>query len=356
MADTGESCEVELCKGCSKNVSINGSKCVKCVNCGSYYHSSCSQRIKGVTVDNAQKNLILCCSGTGGGSVPTPEPVSSVGEVHKVENLYLKSLLREKEERIVDLLKVNKLLEYKISKLEEQLDFGLSVQVNKKGNNDKRVVNQGKLPLDVDKKKIQKNIEIDREGKQIMQDVNKQIIANKQLEVMNELINLEAPVSPDPQQNVSEFKLVTRKHRKRDTGVVQRVSDDDLRRKPVKITIGTGVTNTECSFKARPRKMWLYVGRVDESAGKEHVEQYIKEKCNIVDSRELDVEPLNTVGRSAAFKVGIDPKYFETVKECDFWPSGILVRRFKFQAKRLDRQSSGNFLDRNFAGPENQMP
>lgn len=100
--------------------------------------------------------------------------------------------------------------------------------------------------------------------------------------------------------------------------------------------------------------MWLFIGKVNEGVEKQAVVQYIQSKCSITNSEELIVNELVTKGKSLAFKVGIDKRYYDQLTTGDFWPQGILVRRYNFWSDRrpntsdnLQSEVSGGFLDSN---------
>lgn len=91
--------------------------------------------------------------------------------------------------------------------------------------------------------------------------------------------------------------------------------------------------------------MWLFIGRAVESVVEADVATYIKNKCTIADDDLLVVKPLSSTAKSRSFQVGIDPKYYSALIQGEFWPAGIVVRRFNFRAG-LGR----NFLGKNHAG------
>lgn len=93
-------------------------------------------------------------------------------------------------------------------------------------------------------------------------------------------------------------------------------------------------------FKARPSKMWLYVGKADESVEETHVTDYIKKKCSITEDDHVIVKKLPLLGRSRAFQVGIEPTFYDMLNNADFWPSGVIIRRFNFRFGRNSSQEN----------------
>lgn len=93
--------------------------------------------------------------------------------------------------------------------------------------------------------------------------------------------------------------------------------------------MGRGTAIDPGGFASEPRKMWLYVGKAGSRTDREMLERYVKDKLGLGDD-ELTVEALRTVGISKSYKVGVDSRYYDQVNKPEFWPQGILFRRFKF--------------------------
>lgn len=110
----------------------------------------------------------------------------------------------------------------------------------------------------------------------------------------------------------------------------------------VSVTKGTAPTDAGDLFKARPSKIWLYVGRAEQTVTEAEVTDYIVKKCSVTDKSEVEVKKLDFIGRSSAFQVGVDTKYQDSVNNPEFWPAGIIVRRFKFPARKP--RQTGAFL------------
>lgn len=82
-------------------------------------------------------------------------------------------------------------------------------------------------------------------------------------------------------------------------------------------------------FVSEPRKMWLYVGRAGSRTDVSLVREYIENKLGIKGDQ-LVVEALQTAGVTKSYKIGVDHLYYDQVNKSDFWPEGILFRRFRF--------------------------
>lgn len=332
MADK-EVLVVNPCGYCSKNVDFKSPKCVKCVNCEAFYHMSCSQRVKNVKTVENQPNSIVCCSVEQGPKELTPTGNScSMASYHQMENQYLKALIAEKDARILELITLNKLLQEKYedqNKVAGQTLASTKQRNHKKLQIETKIVSGNKTLLSTDKNGKQKH----SSG-----NVNKNIdvggIVDRQSEIMNELIHLTDPTPTTIEnQRDDEFKVVVgRKHKRV-------MSRDALQRRQRNETKGTAKTDPGDPFKARPRKMWLFVGRADDSVSVDTVRAYIANKCTVARQEELYVRKLSSVGKAGAFQVGIDPAYYEMVNVPEFWPSGIVVRRFNFNYRGIPEQS-----------------
>lgn len=338
------------CGFCPSNVAKPG---VTCKVCNTSYHASCVKRARSCCGSNLIEMKEGSETASGGFKTYTQSCSSSPSitfemcEYYKMEISYLRSLLEEKENRIKDLIKINVLQEEKIKNI-EKLNISSNLEfVKQKTRKDGEIASKSNTAKNVDKKGIQtKNIyNKDDADKRLEQDKNKQRIINKQVEVMNDLINIEKSPAPnlnsDKQDDDSEFRLVVHKRRNK--------NNEENRTGRVRFantTIGTGATDSNSDFKARPRKMWLYVGRANENVKSNHVENYIKTRCGIENSDELSVRELAFLGRSPSFQVGVDAKYFDMINTSEFWPSGILIRRFNFKFNQANKNetSQSNFL------------
>lgn len=108
------------CGFCPSNVIKSG---VVCKICKTSYHASCGRKVKSCCdanlVNSEGGELINDGSKVSSQSYPSsPNSAVDLCEYYKLEVGLLKSLLKEKENRIVDLLKINNLLEEKIEFME----------------------------------------------------------------------------------------------------------------------------------------------------------------------------------------------------------------------------------------------
>ncbi|KAK9871735.1 hypothetical protein WA026_014188 [Henosepilachna vigintioctopunctata] len=133
------------------------------------------------------------------------------------------------------------------------------------------------------------------------------------------------------------FSETTRKNRKQLPKTKTKTNQYETR--------GCASVSTGDSFRAKPSKMWLYVGRAMTSVTKSIVKDFKVSKCNITEVEDVDVKKLSLLGNSSAFQVGIAPAYFEEINRAEFWPQGIIVRRFYFDFKKNNTTGKNHFLD-----------
>lgn len=342
MVESG-SVENRLCKYCSKGVDLKGSKFLKCRDCESIFHYSCSQRVKSIKVVDPQNYLIVCCEvkDADNKKAMTNSAAKEV-DIYRMEISYLKTVLSEKDARISELIKINSLLEEKLKFINIVNKFD---EMQKKISNvDSSISSYAEVVhkklSDQSKKKTDKNSE------QAKISATEEIV-NKQLSVMGNIISL----NNDPIENSKvqeEFQVVNR--RKREKQQLTRNNINSTERKPIykkyAHTKGTALPDPDDMFKARPSKMWLYVGKAAETVEETHVAEYIKKKCSISEDDQLVVRKLSLLGRSRAFQVGIDPKYYDVLSNGDFWPNGVIIRRFNFRTSvRKDMNQGAAFLE-----------
>lgn len=371
---------VSLCKYCNKSV-VNNS--LKCINCNSVFHPSCAARVKCVKVGG---NDVMCCGGNNSEIVPDngvdngvltvlPEPDGHL----KRENMLLKQLLCSKDEVIdalreeIQLLKDKMFLMDEIKLLKRKTDENIkpsySDSVKKVGQEEKNADDKKKTGA-VQKTVIKETKEISGRAQKYMNDndqgqskltadfvqqalkkVNKHMMEHKQQEIMNEIVNL-ADENEMSTADDGGFKLVHYRRNKPGNNLKSRLHKNKIDRSKFDIAVGTGAALADSNFRSRPSKMWLFIGRVNEGVDKEAVVEYIRSKCSISDSDELIVNKLDTRGKSLAFQVGIDKQYYDQLTIGDFWPQGIIVKRYnfwisrRFKAGTQEQKTDGaDFLD-----------
>lgn len=300
------------CKYCRKTVDLSGPKCLCCVKCNGYYHSSCAARKNPTNVD-IERNLIIC--GKCNESAKSEEnQIDNKEAIYQVEIRYLKLLLKEKDDLIIELKSKNELLVEKTSHLERQKSNSYADKTSYISDKNKIADKEKNVPSEPDS---DKNV-----PKQSFSAISKNVLTaalvHKQNQTITEVINLDK----DMPKLTDGYTLVTNKRAKK--------------KATPRVTRGTATDGD--GFISRPSRMWVYVGRADESVTEAKVDEYIRKKCEVSNTSDLVVKTLMTKGRSPSFQVGIHPRYYETLLKDEFWPSGILVRRFNFRNDRKQQK------------------
>ncbi|KAK9872810.1 hypothetical protein WA026_019594 [Henosepilachna vigintioctopunctata] len=372
MADGDGGAVNRLCKYCRKSVVVSNPKNAKCVNCESLLHPSCALRMKTLIIVDEQENLVKCCEK----ETPNKSEIIcdfSTMEVLKVEISYLKMLLEEKNSRINELIKINELLEYKITQKTFENSSAGNSNISDKKNKIQHVETK-KSYTDV-VKQTKEGSSYRNEHVGTTKFKNTEELINEQKRIMNEVINLEID-RPDASQegtvnswNVKEGRNKHRRNineelriynnpkenRTNETSNTQDGFSETTRKNRKQLpktktktnqyeTRGCASVSTGDSFRAKPSKMWLYVGRAMTSVTESIVKDFIVSKCKITEVEDVDVKKLSLLGNSSAFQVGIAPAYFEEINRAEFWPQGIIIRRFHFDFKKNNTTGKNHFL------------
>lgn len=96
----------------------------------------------------------------------------------------------------------------------------------------------------------------------------------------------------------------------------------------------------ENGLQAADKMTWLYAGKLKPSTTTETVTKFLT-KNGI--QGQTECEELTTRGQNKAFKVGIPFHSLDGATKADFWPKGVLVRRFRF--RNTQRRNEGASLD-----------
>ena len=103
-------------------------------------------------------------------------------------------------------------------------------------------------------------------------------------------------------------------------------------RKPQNIVVGQKVNDGLISLRGAALTASLYIGYVDNSVSLDDLKTYIESlNVNVV---ELD-DIARKHNRFKSFRLCIRKKDLETIKDPNFWPEGIVVRRF-FQKSNVN--------------------
>lgn len=178
------------------------------------------------------------------------------------------------------------------------------------------------------------------ETRRAIQQVNNQLLVDRQTEVMDGILNLNTHVGVVNHTSRSDAEDVAL-----DGGaVVHSVVNDGFsvvtrrKRKNRSDVIGSKkLDNSEGSLIGADRRMWLYVGRTSAQTNEQVVLDYLSLNTGIKD---FEVTKLPSRGIYPSFKVSAPFSVKEKLQDPDFWPSGVLTRRFNF--RRSDFLSGSN--------------
>lgn len=101
-------------------------------------------------------------------------------------------------------------------------------------------------------------------------------------------------------------------------------------RKPRSITNIVGVNNTSNSLQAAPRKAWYFLGRLKPNTESTEIIDYLNKKMPDTD---IQCEKLISQGVNSCFKVGVDFEGREKIEDPNFWPIGVILRRYIFRKR-----------------------
>jgi hypothetical protein len=102
--------------------------------------------------------------------------------------------------------------------------------------------------------------------------------------------------------------------------------------------IGSHVDEDKVSkFSAAPRKIWIYVGKVNKEVTEADIISYLVERFP---QHTFSCDKLVTLGEFAAFKVGANAQLADDLFRGDTWPVGVLYRRFF--VKKVNKDTDAN--------------
>lgn len=84
------------------------------------------------------------------------------------------------------------------------------------------------------------------------------------------------------------------------------------------------------------KKLWIYVGKLHPSTTTEVLQKFLLKK---LPNRVFQVDQLRASNSSTSFRIAADLDIEETLYSDNFWPQGVLVKRFIFFRRR---QINGN--------------
>lgn len=199
-----------------------------------------------------------------------------------------------------------------------------------------------------DSKRLLKNrprkdgITID-DTKRAIQSINKQLLVDKQSEIMGEVLRLTEPIEPvNPAHGASVKSVVMTGSSDPLDGVHESgfsvVSRRKRGRRPTVMGSRKLEPSDDNSFTGADRRIWLYVGKTSTHTTEEVVHDYLRRSAG---GEDFTVSKLSYKGTYPSFKVSAPFNLKEKLQDPNFWPSGVLVRRFLFKRSENFQRESG---------------
>lgn len=310
----------QKCAYCAKKVVDS----VQCDKCSENFHPSC--------IIAAANNKNATCKHIGSGKKMVKEnesyeDISTQNKLLNMENRYLKEcqeanqLLREKNQLLaekIDLFGNNHIKNSQTDKQRKNQNERVNTTLTLTQNSNKKITENDKTtksPLfEIPTRLEMSNLSILTNRKDDKQN-NKNIEINVNNEKERERIQ-----EQQNEQESSGFQVV-RKNRKRNK----------------KANVGSGTEMDETDFKSfksnkEPKKIWLFISKVDESVAESAIQKYVADKCK-TQIGQIVVKLLETKYKHSGFRsfmVGVPLEYKEAVYKNDFWPVDISFDRFNF--------------------------
>ena len=102
----------------------------------------------------------------------------------------------------------------------------------------------------------------------------------------------------------------------------------------------TGTGPKDEDLQAAEKKAWLFIGRLKPETKPDSIKRFLS-KRGITEN--VICEEVNTKSALKSYKVGIPYDQLDKANEADFWPTGTIIRRFRFS--RYHRESEGISLE-----------
>ena len=379
-----------LCNFCKKPA-VN--RRVKCMNCATTFHKSCSIKKtkkccdKQLYIDEDKQKEIEDIQ------VPSDDPTMEKSVT--LENKLLKEMNRDLRENIL-------LLKEKIGHLEAE-NFELKVTKNKETDNQKQIVNlqeelintisenmktifknnfefitekinkldikinelskgnaEEKQILSIQKPQTQIRNKSARSAKQINTGTPKQLntgmskqlnletpkqyssvvketmseqlkaLEDRQLNIMKDIINLEANECDNKKETIT-----TQQNNENNWQIVQK------KKRGYKRNIGQS-EDKENNFRGIRPKVWMYIYKVAQETTEEDISNFLKRKTGDKDE-DFIVRDLKEQGKLKSYMVAADFKYKDDFYKTSFWPMGVNYRRFDFN-RHFEKHKTRNII------------
>ncbi|CAH0560626.1 unnamed protein product [Brassicogethes aeneus] len=281
------------CSKCSKSFK----ELYVCEDCKSAHCTTCSEltATEQRVMELKKKTLIFRCGDCSFTTIDLNLCKVQIEHLKK-EILLLKDQILDKTTIINDKMKIITLQEEKL--VNKQQEHNNQKTITKKKEKSSSQSHQDPL--------INENREIQPNAEKLYSTATKSSykdIIDAQKTKMNELININKDTHKEKKlaQKTSELK---------------------------KISYGSNKSGNK--FQGTPKKVWLFISRVNKDVVKEDITQFLNDKDNLKE-REFIIEEVEVNRKTTkCFKIGADYDLLEEIYKPDFWPSGIGYSRYYF--------------------------
>lgn len=95
------------------------------------------------------------------------------------------------------------------------------------------------------------------------------------------------------------------------------------------ISLNSDNAANESVLAAAPKRAWIYAGRFRRGTTEEAVQLYINKRCPNADAKVEELK--NDVNANCSFKINILFDVKDTLYTGNFWPKGVIIKRFQFR-------------------------
>lgn len=156
--------------------------------------------------------------------------------------------------------------------------------------------------------------------------------------VASDLASIKSSATKDP--GGSSFKS-TQSSRKKRPNV-----DKNSIYKPIKPIVSKSTVDRSKGLligSAKPKMAWLYIGKIkNKEATSDMIKEYISTEN--IHGDQIKIEKLESKGPYSSFMLGIPYDNLEKIGDPDYWPNGVVVRRYNFWMKRDMEAKNIDFL------------
>lgn len=320
------------CKRCKSKL-VSGLKCVDCEN---YLHLSCAKLMNGVKI--IDDSTVKCCAGlkTKDEIEMDYEALFEAADINgKIDMGLIKLFLKQKDSVIFE-------LKSEVNILKEQLDVMNNLckqfHINRSADLDHEITSDVKNPVKMNVKQVNPNVSFNR---------------NEIVKAKFNVDNFNRPMHTEGSKSVDVLSDGQCKHTEKVKGGTSR-NDQIIGNPSVPATYASVVSRNSSviigkklsTLKAVNKLSWIFVSRFTCDVTKTDIEDYLKDSNTGIEQFDC-VELTTKYNTYKSFKIGVPSNMISNVLNSDFWPEGILVKKFYVSRGNTGNDiASKDFLDR----------